>query len=289
MDLDIATYDGETYLGKTLNHSGRIATAARCYSIGVTAHPATPGDNRDGSGRRESLRVLVIENEPAAGPGKVGEWLIAEGIELNICRPYAGDVVPEYVEAEGLLVLGGAVGPHDDFEAPWLPAVRALLRRAVEEAVPTWGICLGAQLLAAALGGIVERGAAGPEVGLHPLQVEAKSDPLFGDLPAISFALQFHQEAVTKLPKGAVLLASNDAYENQAFRVGSCAWGVQFHPEVSKSQISSWSRSYPEVSAQTKTADAVAAPEIELEQSQLDSTWSEVTRRWAEQVRGRAS
>ena len=255
----------------------------------MTVSFPTTDVNRPENPHGQTLRVLVIENEPAAGPGKVGDWLIAEGISLEICRPYAGDAIPENVEAEGLLVLGGAVGPHDDFEAPWLPAVRALLRRAVEEAIPTWGICLGAQLLATALGGTVERGGNGSEVGVQPMQIDAKNDPVFGDLPAISYALQFHQEAVTQLPKGAVLLAKNDAYENQAFRVGSCAWGVQFHPEVSMSQISSWSRSYPEVSAQTKDFGEESIPEIEIEESQLDSTWSQVTRRWAEQVRRRAS
>lgn len=247
----------------------------------------TSGINGDGSARGEMLRVLVIENEPAAGPGKVGDWLIAEGISLEICRPYAGDVVPEYVEAEGLLVLGGAVGPHDDLDAPWLPAVRALLRRAVEEAVPTWGICLGAQLLATALGGTAERGANGSEVGVQPLQIEANGDPLFSDLPATSYALQFHQEAVTRLPEGAVLLASNAAYENQAFRIGPCAWGVQFHPEVSTSEVHTWARLYPEVGA--KVGNNGEESSAEIEESQLDSTWAQVTRRWADQVRARTS
>lgn len=234
--------------------------------------------------RGQNLRVLVIENEPAAGPGKVGKWLMDEGIELEICRPYAGDAIPELIEADGLLILGGSVGPHDDLEAPWLPALRALLRRAVGEAVPTWGICLGAQLLATALGGTAERGPNGSEVGVQPLQIDANSDPLFRDLPAIAYALQFHQEAVTRLPEGAVLLASNDAYENQAFRIGPCAWGVQFHPEVSTNEVSTWARLYPEVGAKGQKNG-----EIDIEQGQLDSTWAKVTQRWADQIRARTS
>lgn len=226
----------------------------------------------------------MIENEPAAGPGKVGDWLIAEGIELEICRPYAGEPVPAALNVDGLLILGGSVGPNDDLDAPWLPALRALLRTAVGQAVPTWGICLGAQLLATALGGTAELGVNGSEVGVQPLKIDAKNDPLFGDLPAVSYALQFHQEAVTSLPEGAVLLASNDTYENQAFRIGPCAWGVQFHPEVSTNEVRTWARLYPEVGARGRPNG-----EVEIEQSQLDATWSHVTQHWAEQIRARAS
>lgn len=229
-------------------------------------------------------RVLVVENEPAAGPGKVGDWLLAEGIELEICRPYAGDPVPVELEAAGLLVLGGSVGPHDDQDAPWLPAVRELLRTAVRQQVPTWGICLGAQLLAVALGGRAERGANGSEVGVQPLQIDSTDDPLFRELPTTAYALQFHQEAVTRLPEGAVLLASNEAYQNQAFRIGACAWGVQFHPEVSTSQVQTWDRLYPQVGAQSQ-----GHPQIEVEQSQLDDTWAQVSKRWAAQIWQHAS
>jgi len=255
----------------------------------VTVPLPTSGVNRPESPRRQALQVLVIENEPAAGPGKVGNWLMDEGIELEICRPYAGDAIPELIEADGLLILGGSVGPHDDLDAPWLPTLRALVRRAVGEAVPMWGICLGAQLLATALGGTAERGANGSEVGIQPLQIDANDDPLFRGLPAISYALQFHQEAVTRLPAGAVLLASNDAYENQAFRIGPCAWGVQFHPEVSTSEVNTWSRLYPEVGAQGRKYREESIADVEIEQSQLDSTWAQVTQRWAEQIRAHAS
>lgn len=230
------------------------------------------------------FRVLVIENEPAAGPGKVGDWLMDEGIELEICRPYAGDPIPDDLKVDGLLILGGSVGPHDDVDAPWLPALRELLRTAVSQAVPTWGICLGAQLLAVALGGTAERGANGSEVGIQPLRIGPTDDPLFKDLPAEAYALQFHQEAVTRLPTGAVLLASNDAYQNQAFRIGDCAWGVQFHPEVSTSQVQTWDHLYPEVGAQGQGRE-----EVKIEQSQLDSTWAQVSKRWAEQIRTHAS
>ena len=233
-------------------------------------------------------KVLVIEHQPAAGPGRVGQWLSAEGVVLEICRPYAGEAVPERVDADGLLVLGGSVGPHDDVVAPWLPATRALLRSAVQDAVPTWGICLGGQLLAVALGGDVQRGASGPEVGVLAVDVNAGDDPLFEGLPARTYALQFHQDAITRLPEGSVRLAGNSAYENQAFRVGSCAWAMQFHPEVTTEDVQVWARDYSNVATDGgRDGDQVVA-ELAARQDELEQTWAPVTRRWAAQVRKRA-
>lgn len=252
-----------------------------------------PSGDMGGAGHQPAnqpiSRVLVIEHEPAAGPGRVGQWLSAEGVVLKICRPYAGEAVPERVEADGLLVLGGSVGPHDDVVAPWLPATRALLRRAVQDAVPTWGICLGGQLLAAALGGDVGRGASGPEVGVLALDVDAGDDPVFGGLPARTYALQFHQDAITRLPEGAVRLASNSRYENQVFRVGSCAWAVQFHPEVTTEDVQVWARAYSHVVTDGGRDGDQVGEELAARQDELEQTWAPVTRRWAEQVRKRAA
>ncbi len=252
-------------------------------------HP--PGDMEVGHQENSDLiiRVLVIEHEPAAGPGRVGQWLSADGVVLEICRPYAGEMVPERVEADGLLVLGGSVGPRDDVVAPWLPATRALLRRAVEDAVPIWGICLGGQLLAAALGGDVRRGLSGPEVGVLALDVDAGDDPVFGGLPARTYALQFHQDAITRLPEGAVRLAGNSAYENQVFRVGSCAWAVQFHPEVTTEDVQGWARAYPHVVAVGGRDVVQVVDELTARQDELEQTWAPVTRRWAAQVRQRSA
>jgi GMP synthase (glutamine-hydrolysing) len=234
-------------------------------------------------------RVLVIEHEPAAGPGLVGGWLTGEGLELVVCRPYLGEAVPSRVEADGLLVLGGSVGPNDDDVAPWLPATRALLRAAVADEVPTWGICLGAQLMAVALGGEVQRGENGPEAGVLELDVDDVDDALFGALPDRPSALQFHQDAITRLPEGSTLLASTPAYVNQAFRVGSCAWAVQFHPEVTADIVQAWARHYSHVVTDGgRDSDEVVA-ELAERQGELAQTWAPVARRWAAEVRRRVA
>ncbi len=239
-------------------------------------------------GQVQAPVVLVIEHEPGAGAGRVGQWLRASGVRLRVCRPYAGQTVPERVDADGLLVLGGSSGATEDEDAPWLPATRALIRQAVADAVPTWGICLGAQLLAVALGGEVARGEAGPEIGVGVLRRTGEPDPVFGDLPVTSRAAQFHQDAVTRLPEGAVRLLEGEVYPVQAFRVGECAWGVQFHPEVGAEQMAAWAREVPEMLAQAGRAEAELVEEMVCAQDELDATWEPAARRWAEQVRARA-
>ena len=90
---------------------------------------------------------------------------------MHPTHPYLGNRVPPSVEGDALIVLGGPMDAYDDEVAPWLPSVRELLLSAIDDGVPTIGICLGAQLLAVAAGGKVERGAAGPEIGLGEVTV----------------------------------------------------------------------------------------------------------------------
>lgn len=232
--------------------------------------------------------MLVIEHEPAAGLGLVGEWLTDVGLLLRLCRPYRGDVIPAAVEADGLLVLGGSVGPQDDDVAPWLPDTRALLRSAVADGVPIWGICLGAQLLAVALGGEVRRGEHGPEAGVLSLRVVADEDPLFHGVGPEPAALQFHQDAITRLPEGAVLLASSATYANQAFRVGACAWAVQFHPEVTSEVVGAWASRYPHVVTDARRDPETVVAELASRQQELEDIWAPVARRWAAEVRRHA-
>jgi GMP synthase-like glutamine amidotransferase len=203
-------------------------------------------------------RLLVVVHEDDAGPGR----LAADLPELDVRRPQAGEPLPaDLTGVAGLLVLGGAMGAGDDDAALWLAATRRLLAEGVERGLPTLGICLGAQLLAVATGGRVERGQAGLEVGLVPIRClpEAADDALLGLVLAAGAAEgpaagsvagsariavpQWHQDAVTVLPPGAVLLATGDRYPHQAFRLGSCAWGLQYHPEVTLADFGEWMRS----------------------------------------------
>jgi GMP synthase-like glutamine amidotransferase len=199
---------------------------------------------------RTPPRVLVVEHEAAAGLGRLDPL---PGCELVVVRPYLGDALPaDLAGVDGLVVLGGAMDAWDDAGTPWLPATRSLLRQAVAAGVPALGICLGAQLLAMACDAPVGRGALGPELGLVRVTLldAAADDPFAAALPRQVPAPQGHFDVISELPEGSVLLASSPTYRHQAFRVGECAWGVQYHPEVTEDDFATW---------MTGDADALAA------------------------------
>jgi GMP synthase-like glutamine amidotransferase len=232
-------------------------------------------------------RVLVVQHEASTGPGRVGEWLTDAGLELDVCHPYAGDPVPaSAAEADALLVLGGAMGPDEDVRFPWLPATRDLLAAAVSEGVPTFGICLGAELLAVACGGEVRRGVAGPELGVLPVEPgpEAGTDEVFAELPPTARVVQWHWEEISRLPTGAVPLASSPAYPNQAFRLGASAWGVQGHPEVTSEIATAWAgEDSPLLVAAGRRPDELVT-EIRDAEAGLGAVWRPVVEAFARLV-----
>jgi GMP synthase-like glutamine amidotransferase len=189
----------------------------------------------------------MVENSATDDPRRLGDWLADGGLDLVTVRPYAGDALPESLDGYAAVVVLG--GEQDAFPAadgtpgaPWFPALEGLLRKAVRHRVPTLGICLGGQLLATAHGGTVERSAAGPEIGprLVARRDVAERDPLFARVPFAPDVLQWHHDEITELPAGAVLLAASTHYPYQAFRLGTAAWGTQFHVECDAAMIAEW-------------------------------------------------
>ena len=193
----------------------------------------------------DTVQILVIEHDASDPVLLLGDWLTEAGAELTICRPHAGDAIPpDLTGFDALISMGGEMGARDDDIAPWLPATRSLLAGAVAGTVPTLGVCLGGQLLAAATGGTVRKGSDGPENGayLTAKRDAAMSDPLFADLPMTPDVMQYHNDVVSTLPQGAVLLLSSMGYPNQAWRQGPAAWGVQFHLETAAEDVREWAR-----------------------------------------------
>ncbi len=192
-------------------------------------------------------RTLVVENDPTDDARRLGEWLVEGGLVLDVVRAHEGAALPADLDGYGALVVLG--GEQDAFPAadgtpgaPWFPALERLLRKAVRHRVPTLAVCLGAQLLATANAGAVERSAAGPEIGprLVARRDKAVEDPLFADVPFAPDVLQWHRDEITRLPPGAVLLAASTHYPHQAFRLGPAAWGVQFHIECDTAMFAGW-------------------------------------------------
>jgi GMP synthase-like glutamine amidotransferase len=204
--------------------------------------------------------VVVLQHidcEPAAA---YADELRARDIAFEDVRLYAGDPLPDLREVGALIAMGGPMGTSDESQHPWLRPEKELIARAVQNNVPYWGICLGAQLLAASLGGAVAPGPA-PEVGVLPVELTAAaaSDPVFAGAPARFEALQWHGDT-WELPAGAVRLACSEQYPEQAF-VFKRAYGLQFHLEADSGLVTDWGdvSAYAESLAQLRGDDALPA------------------------------
>lgn len=195
--------------------------------------------------------ALVVQHAEVEGVGRFAEWMPEFGLDLRVVHPYVGQALPADVDADALIVMGGPMGANDDAEVPWLAGTKALVVDALDRGIPTLGVCLGAQLLAVATGGKVERGAAGPELGLGEVDCHGHDGVL--DFGAIA-VVQWHYDTVTELPPAATLLASSVGYPVQAFRVGAAAWGLQFHIEATPEMVADWAR------AEGLDVEALVAP-----------------------------
>jgi GMP synthase (glutamine-hydrolysing) len=228
------------------------------------------------------VRVLAIVHQADAGPGvfaeairaagaTVEEWAIATGAEPP-ADPFGYDAV---------LVLGGAVHADQDDCHPWLAAERSLLRDLLAAETPLLGLCLGAQMLAAAAGATPRR-AARPEIGWHNVELTAagREDPLLAPLAPGFEAFQWHSYECP-LPPGATPLASSEVCL-QAFRAGPAAWGLQFHPEVSAADARHWIQDYrsdPDAIA-LGIDPTVLGPETETRIPTFNQVGRDICRRW---------
>ncbi len=215
----------------------------------------------------------------------LGDWLGEAGADVRVLRLHAGDRVPDEPGAfDALISMGGEMGATDDDVAPWLPATRALLASCSAAGTPTLGICLGAQLLAVATGGQVERGPDGPEIGayLAAKRDAAEADPLFAGLPLSPDVMHFHHDVISLLPPGAVLLLSSTGYPNQAFRIGPAAWGIQFHIEATADTLRGWG---PGGSDAPTAPTGRLGPILDEAEELMGQVWRAFTHRFVELAR----
>lgn len=238
-----------------------------------------------------SPRILVVQNTATSGLGRLGDWLVWEGMTLEVV---SGSSMPPTLEGyHGVVLLGGGFMPDDDQGRPWLPHERKLARQALTHQIPLLGICLGQQLLAHIAGGEVTESSGETERGSVEIRLlpAAADDPLFSRLEQEELRMiQNHKDSVTGIPPEAVLLATSEACSIQAFRVGGCAWGVQFHPEVGHERLRTWDEASLAKQGVNKEELALAAEEHgpqNLRQSQsLAQSFASVVARYAEGERG---
>ena len=201
-------------------------------------------------------KAIVLQHVEAEGPGRIMPVFRDFGIPLEVRRLYRGDEVPtDLDELRCLVVLGGpmGVGDVDDPRHAYLAREITLLREALARDRPALGICLGAQLLAAAAGARVypntRRAADGAvvparEVGWGFVDfavARAGHEPVLAGLPPRQMVLHWHGDTFD-LPRGAMPLASTPACRNQAFRLGWKHFALQFHCELSADDVAVWVR-----------------------------------------------
>jgi GMP synthase (glutamine-hydrolysing) len=233
-------------------------------------------------------RFLALQHIACEPPGAFEDELRQWGAMLDRIEIDAGEPLPDHHhDLAGIIVMGGPMGAHDDERFPWLTAEKRFIAHAVADDVPVWGVCLGAQLLAASLGANVHPGPE-PEVGILPVQrtPAGAEDPVFSVVPERFRALQWHGDTFS-LPPAASLLARSEAYEQQAFRVGR-AYGLQFHVEVGVPLAGEWGA----VPAYAASLEGIlgpgALPALLEEIGQCEREMTELARRlfaaWLEHV-----
>jgi GMP synthase (glutamine-hydrolysing) len=229
-------------------------------------------------------RIAVVQHEANCPPHLVGTWMADAGADVTVCHAYAGEALPDPATYDGLVVLGGAMGANDDADSPWLAPVRDRIREHANAGVPVLGICLGHQLAAVALGGEVETNSRGQTFGLRTLgwTPDAHLDPLMSTVATPRRGVHWHDDVVTAVPEGAVVLARTEGVEVQAARYAPSVWGVQHHPEVDADLIRPWAEADRELHrSQGLDTDGVLA-EIDAARDELAAAWRPLAARFVE-------
>ena len=204
-------------------------------------------------------RVLTIINIMDDPTGNVGEILENHGIAYDVIDA-SSQSVPDPTTYSAMIVFGGPQNANEDEKYPYFLQEKVALRIAIEQHIPVLGICLGGQMLASVLGGIVKKHTI-TEIGFSEVQCtdEGKHDPLYEGLAGHQLVYQWHEDTFT-IPPGAVRLATSEKTENQAFRYGRNAYGIQYHIELTPAMRETWLH---EASLKEEIVNAVGNNEYE--------------------------
>jgi GMP synthase-like glutamine amidotransferase len=185
------------------------------------------------------VRALCLTHENDGPAGLFADVLRERGDELLEWNASQGPPPEEPEGFDALVVFGGSMHVDQEERHPWLTGQHELIRAAIDREQPLLGVCLGGQLIARVAGANVGP-ASRPEIGWFDIELtpEGKADPVLGTLPGRFEAFEWHSYAFD-VPPDAVLLARN-AVCAQGFRIGEAAWGVQFHPEVTREMLEAW-------------------------------------------------
>lgn len=189
--------------------------------------------------------VLFIQHIDIEGPGTIADFLDDNTLPYTIVDLSQGDKVPKWEkDFQSVICLGGPMNVYEEEKYRFLKEEDLLLKRIVDEEVPFLGICLGAQLIAKAAGARVTKNPE-KEIGWYKIVLNdfGLNDDLFKDLPEVFKVFQWHGDTFG-IPYGGKRLAFSELCQNQAFKYGRNAYGIQFHVEVTKDMITRWADAY---------------------------------------------
>lgn len=184
-------------------------------------------------------RIHVLQHVPFEGPAAIEKWVFEKGHVLSVTKLYQGEPPPSLKDFDWLIVMGGPMGVDEIERYPWLVPERRLILEAVKSGKYVLGICLGAQLIAAALGAIVKKSEQ-REIGWFKVRrAQHLTNTILSEVWPESIKV-FHWHGETfDIPQGAILLASSDACINQGFILDNRVVGLQFHLEMTADSVTS--------------------------------------------------
>ena len=221
--------------------------------------------------------LLCIRQQANVPLGIIEGVLNEEKVVWRYANAWTGAALPDLTDVSGLIVLGGTMNADEVAEFPHLVQVKEIMREAVATGKPLLGICLGVQLLSRALGGVVYE-APVKETGFLDMEAVGK-DPLLDPFAPLSKIFQFHEDTCT-LPEGAELLYTSADIAVQAFKAGERAYGVQFHFEVTTTEISNWCDATPDLETEWGTSKGELLHQADQHLEQQQRTGREVARRF---------
>ena len=195
--------------------------------------------------------VLIVKQVEQEGPGMLGTFFEDAGWRLATVELGLRESLPDRLDSfAAVVVLGGPMNVYEEEAYPFLKEEDLFIKEVLREEIPFLGICLGAQLLAKACGARVMK-AAHKEVGWYSVDLtkQARQDRLFRRVESPLTVFQWHEDTFD-IPDTGVLLGTSLLVRNQAFRVGSCAYGLQFHVEASLDMIETWMKDEKSVDAE---------------------------------------
>jgi len=203
-------------------------------------------------------KILLVVHQTTSNPGLVAQLLQRQGLELELRCPSQGDPLPNSMDDyAATVVFGGPMSANDCETLPFIRTELDWIPQVLEAGKPYLGICLGAQLLARVLGARV---APHPEdrmeIGYCPIALTAAGKD---EMAGLEYVYQWHKEGF-EIPQSATLLATGEVFANQAFRYGETAYGVQFHPEMTRSLMKRWT---------TVAAEHLTHPDAQSAEAQI--------------------